>query len=76
VVDSSTIGVLPHLLARRLAVDTHRAAREALRRHYFGDLAPGEATLRFLDAITATIADRDRALACRAADELPAAAHG
>jgi hypothetical protein len=76
VVDSSTIGVLTHLLTRRLAVDTHRAARQALRQHYFGDLRPGEATLRFLDAISATIADRDRALAWRAADDVAAVAHG
>ena len=38
----------------------HRAeARDALRRHYFGDLAPGESTERFLAAIGDAIRDRD-----------------
>ncbi|MGD9528268.1 CDP-glycerol glycerophosphotransferase family protein [Pseudonocardia sp.] len=74
VVDASTIGVLTHLLARRLVVDVHRRAREALRMHYFGDLAPGASTARFLAAVTDTIADRDRALACRAVGDLPVVA--
>jgi CDP-glycerol glycerophosphotransferase (TagB/SpsB family) len=76
VVDSSTIGTLTHLLAQRLAEDVHRPEREALRRHYFGDLAPGESTRRFLDAVSATVADRDRALASRAVDEPPAVPGG
>jgi hypothetical protein len=70
VVDASTIGLLTHLLARRLAVDVHRRGREALRTHYFGDLAPGESTARFLAAVTDTIADRDRALARRTVGDL------
>lgn len=76
VVDSSTIGTLTHLLTQRLAEDVHRPEREALRRHYFGDLAPGESTRRFLDAVSATVADRDRALASRAVDEPPAVLGG
>lgn len=74
VVDASTIGVLTHLLARRLETDVHRPAREALRHHYFGDLAPGESTARFLDAVTDTVADRNRALSCRAFDDMPVVA--
>lgn len=62
IVDGTSIGLLTHLLTRRLRIDVHRDLRRKLRQHYFGDLEPGEATTRFLDAISATVADRDRAL--------------
>ena len=63
VVDAVTVDGLSRLLAARLRDDVHREARAALRRHYFGDLAPGESTARFLDAIDEVVAARDGALA-------------
>lgn len=51
VIDAATIGGLTEALAARLAHDEHRAGREQMRRHYFGDLAPGESTRRFLAAV-------------------------
>jgi len=66
VVEASTVGMLTHLLGRRLAEDAHRSGREAVRRYYFGDLAPGESTERFLAAIGEAVAARDRLLRCRA----------
>lgn len=60
VVDASTIGILASTLAARLARDEFRKARESVRRHYFGDLAPGESTERFLAAIDDVVAVRDR----------------
>jgi hypothetical protein len=62
VVDAAALPVLAHRLGQRLVADVHRRDREALRRYYFGDLAPGESTARFVAAIGETIAARDRAL--------------
>ena len=62
VVDSSTVGALGETVAARLADDVLRPERERMRRLYFGDLAPGESTRRFLDAIGEVIAERDRLL--------------
>ena len=62
-VDAATVDGLSALLAARLRDDVHRGARAELRRHYFGDLAPGESTARFLDAIGEVIEARDAALA-------------
>jgi len=47
-------------VAARLTHDDHRGERERMRRHYFGDLAPGQSTERFLAAIDDVIAARDR----------------
>jgi CDP-glycerol glycerophosphotransferase (TagB/SpsB family) len=63
VVDAGTVEGLAALLAARLRDDVHLEARAALRRHYFGDLAPGESTARFLDAIGEVVTARDAALA-------------
>lgn len=63
VVDAGTVAALADTLAARLADDVHRAAREAARAHYFGDLAPGESTTRFLAAIGDAVTTRDRLLA-------------
>jgi len=60
VVDAATIGALTHTLAARLDRDEHRPAREATRRHYFGDFAPGESTERFLAAVDNVLVTRDR----------------
>jgi len=62
VIDSSTIAALGRTLVARLARDEQRGLREAMRRHYFGDLAPGESSERFLSAIEEVIAARDRAI--------------
>jgi hypothetical protein len=66
VIDSSTIASLAHTLAARLDRDDYRSARESMRRHYFGDLAPGESTERFLSALDELIAERDRLIEWRA----------
>jgi hypothetical protein len=63
IVGSGALAGLTGTLTHRLAVDRHRAEREAMRRFYFGDLAPGESTERFTAAIGDAVATRDRQLA-------------
>jgi hypothetical protein len=65
VVNTTTINWLTDTLAARLAVDSHRAVRGGIRRLYFGDLAPGESTERFLFAVGAAIRTRSRLLNAR-----------
>ena len=60
IVDSTTITDLGSVLAARLSHDAHRVGREAVRRYYFGDLAAGQSTERFLSAIEQTVQVRDR----------------
>jgi len=62
VVDATTIGTLTHTLTARLAADPLRAAREAARQYYFGDVRPGESTERFLAAVDEVVRTRDRML--------------
>jgi hypothetical protein len=59
VIDSATIGTLTSTLAARLDHDEYREARAAVRALYFGDLAPGESTTRFLAAIDDAVRTRD-----------------
>lgn len=59
VIDSATIGPLTHTQAARLDHDEYRDARAAVRTLYFGDLAPGESTSRFLAAIDDAVRTRD-----------------
>jgi CDP-glycerol glycerophosphotransferase (TagB/SpsB family) len=59
VIDSATIGALTSTLAARLDHDEYREARAAVRELYFGDLAPGESTTRFLAAIDDAVRTRD-----------------
>jgi CDP-Glycerol:Poly(glycerophosphate) glycerophosphotransferase len=59
VIDSATIGTLTSTLAARLDHDEYRDARAAVRELYFGDLAPGESTTRFLAAIDDAVRTRD-----------------
>ena len=59
VVDLDTVDGLTTLLAERLAHDEHHLARVAVRRHYFDDLAIGESTARFVQAVSAVVARRD-----------------
>lgn len=65
VLDAATIGDLSRTLTARLARDEHRAARVRMRRHYFGDLAPGKSTARFLAAVDAVLRTRDAVLPTR-----------
>jgi CDP-Glycerol:Poly(glycerophosphate) glycerophosphotransferase len=58
VVDAATVGSLTGTLAERLARDAYRVEREAMRRYYFCDPAPGESTKRFLEAVEEALAAR------------------
>jgi hypothetical protein len=59
VVDLDSVATLGGLLAERLEHDEHHLARVAVRRHYFDDLAIGESTARFVQAVSAVVARRD-----------------
>ncbi|HET9656277.1 MAG TPA: NTP transferase domain-containing protein [Kineosporiaceae bacterium] len=72
VVESADVDGLAAILADRLANDPHRAARTAMRTHYFGDRPPGQSTRDFLDAISDVVATRDRLVADRRASGLHA----
>jgi len=52
-------GVVARILGC-LEADDKKAAREQLRNYYFGDLAPGQSTQRFIDEIDALVALRDK----------------
>ena len=65
VVDESTVDGLADLLAARLEHDEHHLARLAMRHHYFDDIAVGDSTTRFLDAVDELVALRDRLVASR-----------
>jgi hypothetical protein len=60
VVDADNIGELALLLAQRLEHDEHRIARAAMRHHYFDDNGVGDSTVRFVEAISQLVAQRDR----------------
>jgi hypothetical protein len=47
------------VVAARLVEDSLLPRRQELRRFYFGDLAPGESTERFLAAVGDVVAQRD-----------------
>ena len=59
VVDAKNVDSFGELVARRLDTDDLLARRAAMRQFYFGDLAPGESTDRFLAAISEVIEQRD-----------------
>jgi len=71
VIDSATIGLLTETLTSRLDHDEYREARAAVRQLYFGDLAPGESTTRFLAAIDDVVRARDAHLSASTV-EVPA----
>ncbi|MEX0429152.1 CDP-glycerol glycerophosphotransferase family protein [Nocardioides sp. DS6] len=60
VVDSTNLATLAQLVAARLDHDEHRIARAAMRHHYFGDVAAGDSTMRFIGAIDELVSLRDR----------------
>lgn len=72
VVDSATVGRLTETIAERLRHDEYRAARAAVRGLYFGDLAPGESTARFLAAVDTLVATRDAHLSAPSTQGVPA----
>lgn len=72
IVDSATVGALTDTLAARLDHDEYRQARAAIRELYFGDLAPGESTTRFLAAIDDAVTRRDANLSASTTMEVPA----
>jgi CDP-glycerol glycerophosphotransferase (TagB/SpsB family) len=59
IIDSSTLAAFGSVLTARLEQDSLLPRRQELRRFYFGDLAPGESTQRFLTAVGDVIAKRD-----------------
>lgn len=59
IIDATTITVLGSSLEARLTHDEHRGDRERMRQYYFGDLASGESTERFLSALDDAVAARD-----------------
>jgi hypothetical protein len=63
VINSETVDAFGTVLAARLDTDTRRDERLAMRRFYFGDIAPGESTQRFLDAVSEVAAQRDALVA-------------
>ncbi|GAA4822068.1 hypothetical protein GCM10025786_32330 [Nocardioides caeni] len=59
VVDADTLPDLTDLLSDRLDHDEHHIARAAMRRHYFDEIAVGDSTARFTEAVTGLVALRD-----------------
>jgi CDP-glycerol glycerophosphotransferase (TagB/SpsB family) len=57
VIDSSTIGTARADIAALLSEDGLAASRATLRRFYFDDVAPGESTKKFHDALRLAIAE-------------------
>jgi CDP-glycerol glycerophosphotransferase (TagB/SpsB family) len=72
VIDSATVGTLTETLTARMDHDEYRQARAAVRGLYFGDLAPGESTSRFLAAIGAAVSTRDAHLSAPTQQGVPA----
>jgi CDP-Glycerol:Poly(glycerophosphate) glycerophosphotransferase len=67
VIDEAVMDDAAALLQTSLADDPHRASREEARRFYFGELAPGESTRRFLEAVDELVSRRDALLAAKRA---------
>ncbi|MDQ3670258.1 MAG: CDP-glycerol glycerophosphotransferase family protein [Actinomycetota bacterium] len=67
IVDREAIPSLAATLSARLERDDHREARERLRGFYFGDVAVGESTRLFVDAVGRLVSERDTLLARRTA---------
>jgi hypothetical protein len=63
VIDAASIDSFGAVIAARLEDDVLLPHRQELRRFYFGDLAPGESTQRFLTAVGDVVAKRDELLA-------------
>lgn len=59
IIDGSNVADLGRLLCARIEDDVHADDRKSWRRYYFGDLAVGESTERFLAAVDDAVAHRD-----------------
>jgi hypothetical protein len=62
VIDSTTVGGFGAAIASVLADDSRRDDRLRTRKHYFGDLGPGDSSRRFEEAVAALIQERDHLL--------------
>ena len=67
VIDTVDVPELTALVASRLELDEHHLARVAMRHHYFDDVQVGESTTRFIQAVAALSAHRDRLLGAHTA---------
>jgi hypothetical protein len=65
VLDGAALRGLAASVEETIRDDPRRAERDEARRFYFGDLAPGESTQRFLDAVEDLMARRDALLEAR-----------
>ncbi len=65
VVDESNVADLTTLVGARLEHDEHHLARLAMRHFYFDDIAVGESTTRFVEAVGELVALRDHLLSTR-----------
>lgn len=63
VIDAKSVGSVGADLAAILTGDPHLAKRRELRTYYFDDVAPGESTKRFYDALNQAIAEHQTAMA-------------
>ena len=74
IVNASTADDIVSNLRAALAADEKRDDRERMRRYYFGDIARGDSTKRFLESVDEAIAVRDAAMDQRRR-HAPATAH-
>ena len=69
VVDSTNVHGLSALVGDRLQDDELHPARVSVRHRYFDDVAVGESTARFIDAVNDLVASRDALLAAQVAQD-------
>jgi hypothetical protein len=62
VIDKDSISRIDDLMKGLVPNDTFSEGREQMRRHYFGDLGPGESTAAFVETIGRLLADRQSKL--------------
>ncbi len=70
VIDAAAMRDVATTIEASLEDDSYRASREEARKFYFGDLAPGESTRRFLEAVDEVVARRDALLEAKRASGL------
>jgi CDP-glycerol glycerophosphotransferase (TagB/SpsB family) len=63
VIDTTTIGTAARDIAAQLTEDAHAAERLRLRHFYFDDVAPGESTRKFHEALLAAIDEHQAGVA-------------
>lgn len=67
VIDASNVNDCVRIAREALESDLKREEREQMRRYYFGDIAAGDSTARFLSEIEAVLEARDKAVAAKRA---------